>query len=87
MIELGDIQEEKNHAFGQQIGQAHLDLVILVGPEQTEAIRQGLATTNFDSAKIKTVSSLHEANRLMQDFSRPGDVVLYENDLPDSFDE
>ena len=87
MIELGDIQGEKNHAFGQQIGQAELDLVILVGHRQTEAILQGLKATNFDSAKIKTVSSLHEANRLIQDFAQSGDVVLYENDLPDSFDE
>lgn len=87
MIELGDIQEEKNHTFGQQIGEAKLDLVILVGHKQTDPILRGVQTTNFDPDKIKTVASLHEANRLMQDFAQPGDVVLYENDLPDSFDE
>src|SRR5699024_10584449 len=38
MIELGDVQEEKNHAFGQQIGEAKLDRVILVGRSQTKAI-------------------------------------------------
>ena len=87
MIELGDIQEEKNRDFGRQIGNANLDLVILVGHKQTEPILQGLQATGFDINKTKTVASLHEANRLMQDFTHPGDIVLYENDLPDSFDE
>src|SRR5699024_6809254 len=40
MIELGELQEEKNCAFGRQIGKAALDLVILVGQHQTEAIRE-----------------------------------------------
>ncbi|MGM0546180.1 MAG: UDP-N-acetylmuramoyl-tripeptide--D-alanyl-D-alanine ligase [Bacteroidota bacterium] len=87
MIELGELQEEKNRAFGEQIGQADLDLVILVGQNQTEPIREGIASTDFDMQNVKTVSSLYEANRAMQDFAREGDVVLYENDLPDSFNE
>ncbi|WP_372639065.1 glutamate ligase domain-containing protein, partial [Fodinibius sp.] len=87
MIELGDIQEEKNRSFGRQIGEANLDLVILVGEKQTEPIREGIRSSGFDSDNVRTVRSLSEANRLMQEFAQPGDVVLYENDLPDSFDE
>ncbi len=87
MIELGDIQEKKNRAFGEQIGNAGLDLVILVGQSQTEPIREGIASTGFDMENVKTVASLYEANRTMQDFASEGDVVLYENDLPDSFNE
>ncbi|SHF21607.1 UDP-N-acetylmuramoyl-tripeptide--D-alanyl-D-alanine ligase [Fodinibius roseus] len=87
MIELGDIQEEKNRSFGRQIGEAELELVILVGKKQTEPIREGIRSTGFDIENVRTVQSLSEANRLMQEFAQPGDVVLYENDLPDSFDE
>ncbi|MEL7833391.1 UDP-N-acetylmuramoyl-tripeptide--D-alanyl-D-alanine ligase [Fodinibius sp. Rm-B-1B1-1] len=87
MIELGEIQDEKNREFGEQIGKANLDLVILVGQNQTEPIRKGITSTGFDMENVKTVSSLYEANRLMQDFAQEGDVVLYENDLPDSFNE
>lgn len=87
MIELGDLQEEKNREFGEYIGRANLDLVILVGQKQTEPIRAGIASTDFDMERVETVSSLYEANRLMQDFALEGDVVLYENDLPDSFNE
>ncbi|SMO32981.1 UDP-N-acetylmuramoyl-tripeptide--D-alanyl-D-alanine ligase [Fodinibius sediminis] len=87
MVELGDIQEEKNRSFGRQIGEANLDLVILVGQKQTEPIREGISAAGFSPEKVKTVGSLTEANRLLQDFARSGDIVLYENDLPDSFDE
>jgi UDP-N-acetylmuramoyl-tripeptide--D-alanyl-D-alanine ligase len=87
MIELGDLQEEKNREFGEQIGNAHLDLVLLVGQNQTKSISEGIASTGFDMEKVKTVSSLYEANKTMQDFAAEGDVVLYENDLPDSFNE
>ena len=87
MIELGKLQEEKNREFGQQIGEAKLDLVILVGKNQTKSIKEGIASTDFDMENVKTVGSLYEANRIMQDRAGKGDVVLYENDLPDSFNE
>ncbi|MGD8426258.1 MAG: UDP-N-acetylmuramoyl-tripeptide--D-alanyl-D-alanine ligase, partial [Balneolaceae bacterium] len=87
MIELGELQEEKNREFGQQIGEANLDLVILVGQNQTKAIKEGIKQTNFDMEKVKTVRSLYDANRIMHNYAENGDVVLYENDLPDSFNE
>ena len=87
MIELGDLQDEKNRKFGQQIGEADLDLVILVGKNQTNAIKEGIASTGFDMDKVTVAQNLYDANSTMQDFTRAGDVVLYENDLPDSFDE
>ncbi len=87
MIELGELQDEKNREFGRQIGKANLDLVILVGAHQTRPIKEGISATDFDTSRVKTVQSLYEANRIMQDFAREGDVVLYENDLPDSFNE
>ncbi|MDZ7658935.1 UDP-N-acetylmuramoyl-tripeptide--D-alanyl-D-alanine ligase [Fodinibius sp.] len=87
MIELGDLQEEKNREFGEQIGKANLDMVILVGQNRTEPIKEGIASMDFDMQKVKSVNSLYEANRTMRDFAQKGDVVLYENDLPDSFNE
>jgi UDP-N-acetylmuramoyl-tripeptide--D-alanyl-D-alanine ligase len=87
MIELGELQNEKNREFGRQIGQANLDLVILVGERQTEAIREGIQQTDLPDERVRIVESLFKANELMQDFIRPGDVILYENDLPDSYNE
>lgn len=87
MIELGDLQDKKNREFGEQIGNANLDLVILVGQNQTKAIKEGIKSTGFDMSKVTTVRNLYDANRTMQNYTEEGDVVLYENDLPDSFNE
>lgn len=87
MIELGELQEEKNREFGQQIGNANLELVILVGQSQTKAIKEGVEKSGFDMDNVKTANSLYDANRIMHNFAQKGDVVLYENDLPDSFNE
>lgn len=87
MIELGELEDEKNREFGRQIGQANLDLVVLVGKERTEAIRRGIEETNLPKERIKIAESLFKANDMVRDYAQPGDVVLYENDLPDSFDE
>lgn len=87
MIELGELEEEKNYEFGETIGKADLDLVILVGSKQTEPIRKGIASTGYESQKVKVVNSLFKANDIVKEYARAGDVILYENDLPDSFNE
>lgn len=87
MIELGELQEEKNREFGEQIARAGLDLVILVGHKRTGPIYEGIQSTGFDMEKVRKAGGLFEANQMMQDFAEEGDVVLYENDLPDAFDE
>jgi UDP-N-acetylmuramoyl-tripeptide--D-alanyl-D-alanine ligase len=87
MIELGEAEDEKNREFGQQIGQADLDLVVLVGEARTESIREGIDQTELPGERVRIVESLFKGNELVQEYARPGDVVLYENDLPDSFDE
>ncbi|MGF1669618.1 MAG: UDP-N-acetylmuramoyl-tripeptide--D-alanyl-D-alanine ligase [Balneolaceae bacterium] len=88
MIELGSLQESVNRKFGEQIAHANLDLVILVGKTQTKAIQDGIqSAANGSSTEVKIVNSLFEANDILKSYARPGDVVLYENDLPDSFNE
>ena len=45
----------------------------------------GLSEGGYDSAKVATVASFQEAMAALQPQLKTGDVVLYENDLPDSF--
>lgn len=87
MIELGELEEEKNRAFGRQIGEAGLDLVVLVGESRTAAIRAGIDETELPAERVKVVQSLFKAHEVVRTYARAGDVVLYENDLPDSFNE
>ena len=87
MIELGELEDKMNYEFGQAIGEAELDLVILVGAQKTEAIKKGIASTGYPEEKVKVAGSLFKANDIMKDYARGGDVILYENDLPDTFNE
>jgi len=88
MIELGDLQEQANRKFGEQIARAGLDLIILVGKSQTKPIFEGIQSVlNSNPANVRVVSSLFEANDYLKTYLKPGDVVLYENDLPDTFNE
>ncbi|HEX9659750.1 MAG TPA: UDP-N-acetylmuramoyl-tripeptide--D-alanyl-D-alanine ligase [Rhodothermales bacterium] len=86
MIELGERQEAENHALGAFMAD-RVDLAILVGRRQTEPIREGLTSAGFDESRIRVVDSLFEAQAVLKEVLRAGDVVLYENDLPDHYDE
>jgi UDP-N-acetylmuramoyl-tripeptide--D-alanyl-D-alanine ligase len=86
MIELGERHWEENRTFGEHIAQ-HADLAVLVGEKQTQPILDGLRARQFPEEQVKVVPSLFAARELLQSYLRPGDVVLYENDLPDQYDE
>lgn len=85
MVELGARQHEENRRLGEQIA-SHVDLAILVGEEQTRPIQEGLRAKGFPEERLKVVPSLFEAQSFLSGYLRPGDVVLYENDLPDQYD-
>jgi UDP-N-acetylmuramoyl-tripeptide--D-alanyl-D-alanine ligase len=86
MVELGELEAELNRNFGEQAG-AVCDVAILVGPLRTEPIREGLAAVGMDSESIHVVRDIAEATTLLGALTRAGDVVLFENDLPDTYAE
>ena len=86
MVELGRIEYEENRKFGVKIGET-CDLVILVGENRTRAIREGIEETDFEMHNLVTVKSLKESEDAMKSLLRAGDVVLFENDLPDTYNE
>jgi len=86
MVELGDRQWVENKAFGTVIAEHDIDLAVLVGEEQTAPIREGLAEAAFPDDRVVVVPSLFEAQDLLDRRLEAGDVVLYENDLPDQYD-
>jgi UDP-N-acetylmuramoyl-tripeptide--D-alanyl-D-alanine ligase len=86
MIELGELHQQANEEFGRQAAAAS-DFVILVGPEQTRPVAQGLRGAGFPEEKLRVVASLNEATEIFGKILRPGDVLLFENDLPDLYTE
>ena len=86
MIELGDLEFEANKTFGKQIAEV-CDFTILVGPKQTLPIQEGLREVGYLEEKLFIARNLNEAIAKVTEISGAGDVVLYENDLPDTYDE
>jgi UDP-N-acetylmuramoyl-tripeptide--D-alanyl-D-alanine ligase len=86
MIELGERQQAENRAFGEHIAR-HADLALLVGERQTRPIVEGLQAAGFPDDRIKVFTSLFDAQAFLQQDLQPGDVILYENDLPDQYNE
>ncbi|MGI8713817.1 MAG: UDP-N-acetylmuramoyl-tripeptide--D-alanyl-D-alanine ligase [Solirubrobacteraceae bacterium] len=86
MVELGDQEAELNECFGRQAA-AVCDRVILVGPQRTRPIAAGLRAEGFDPEGIDVVRDIAGATAVLGRMTRAGDVVLFENDLPDMYSE
>ncbi len=86
MVELGELEYEENKRFGSEAAKV-CDLVILVGPTRTVPIKAGLKDDNYPEQQILVVANLKEAQQHLEKRLKPGDVVLFENDLPDNYDE
>jgi len=85
MVELGEEQWSENKKLGANIATHNLDLAVLVGGEQTAPIQKGLHDAQFPEECVKVFPSLFDAQEFLSSYLRPGDVVLYENDLPDQY--
>ena len=87
MIELGPKEDEYNEIFGEQIADA-ADLVILIGEKKTKPIREGLTKKGFDKEKIIVFNDVREAYPFIMEKAKEQEVyALFENDLPDTFNE
>jgi UDP-N-acetylmuramoyl-tripeptide--D-alanyl-D-alanine ligase len=84
-VEMGAKQYENNKAFGVDIAMSHADRVYVVNEVNREAICEGLREGGYPEERVATVASFSEAMADLQPRLKIGDVVLYENDLPDSF--
>jgi UDP-N-acetylmuramoyl-tripeptide--D-alanyl-D-alanine ligase len=86
MVELGVAQDAENEKLGARAA-AICDFVILVGSRQTAPIRRGLEGAGFAAEHLTSVRNLNEGLEALKGIVRSGDVVLFENDLPDLYEE
>lgn len=84
MIELGDEQFELNRRFGEKIA-VSADVAIVVGEYNRKAIVEGFRSVDNTQAELFEVDSFAAAQAVLNGMVKRGDVVLYENDLPDTF--
>ena len=86
LVELGEREAEENRAFGRVMAGV-ADIVLLVGPRHTKPIYEGLVESGFSEGAIHVFKSLSEATEALWKLAKPGDVVIFENDLPDNYNE
>ena len=86
MVELGDLEETENFKFGENIASV-CDIAILVGKKRTLQIYKGIKKHNFNEDNLYVVNSLNDATEILKTLTQVNDVVLFENDLPDTYDE
>ena len=79
-------EKELNRIFGRQMAAA-CSIAILIGKKRSEPLHEGLREGGFAEENIHVVANLDEATALLARTTQPGDVVLFENDLPDNYDE
>jgi UDP-N-acetylmuramoyl-tripeptide--D-alanyl-D-alanine ligase len=85
LVELGGETAKENRAAGEAMV-GSVDIAILVAGNAPD-IRQGLLEGGFDPADIIAVGTLQEATNALAGITRTGDVVLFENDLPDHYEQ
>ena len=86
IVELGNEEYALNKEFGESIARV-ADIAILVGKNRTKAIQEGLKSADFNEKNMYVVGTLNEATTALGTVIKPGDTVLFENDLPDNYNE
>lgn len=82
MVELGPVQDERNEAFGRAVRDAGAATLVVVGRTNAAALRRG---GEGSTTVVVDVPTREDGVRLVERRSREGDVVLFENDLPDHY--
>jgi UDP-N-acetylmuramoyl-tripeptide--D-alanyl-D-alanine ligase len=85
MVELGPVQADENRAWAALAARAATHLVI-VGLTNRRALLAGAAEVPPDArAQVVVVDRHDQAVAWVRARTAPGDVVLYENQLPDHY--
>lgn len=86
MVELGADEAHYNRAFGGQIAES-ADIAIIVGKNRVLPILEGIREQGFPEENLYQVDSLNDSTALLNKIVHKDDIVLYENDLPDHYQE
>jgi UDP-N-acetylmuramoyl-tripeptide--D-alanyl-D-alanine ligase len=84
LVELGSVEDEENRRYGEHAAKV-CDHVIVMSAKTSAALCAGLRDGGMTDDRIHVVDTLDDATRLLQTLSRPRDVVLFANDLPDTY--
>lgn len=84
MVELGDRQFEMNYEIGKEIAKV-CDYVVIMNKTNASSLTEGLLSRGFSRKRIFYAHSRAEQKEILKKLVKKGDVVLFENDLPDNY--
>jgi len=85
LVEMGERQETENRWLGELAADA-CDVAYLIGTGGRQ-IMEAMIDAGFDSENLAWVARGTEAHEMVGNSSRRGDVILFENDLPDLYSD
>ena len=83
MVELGKLQHRQNVEFARLCG--IFDFLFIVSRTNRKAFAEGLAEIGYPKDRAVYFRKLSELQAFLKDFVRGGDLVVFENDLPDNY--
>jgi UDP-N-acetylmuramoyl-tripeptide--D-alanyl-D-alanine ligase len=83
MVELGEREREENRKLGT-LAAGVADLAILIGPRGAD-VAEGMRAAGAPDEQILAFDSGPAAHAKLAELTRAGDVILFENDLPDVY--
>jgi UDP-N-acetylmuramoyl-tripeptide--D-alanyl-D-alanine ligase len=83
MVELGEREREENRKLGTLAAEV-ADVAILIGP-RGEDVAEGMRAAGASAERILAFPDGPAAHAKLAELTRAGDVILFENDLPDVY--
>ena len=84
LVELGWEATRENRAFAKASAKV-ADYIIIVGEQARHDLLSSLSTNKFPRERILQAATLNQALLILKEITKPGAVVLLENDLPDQY--
>jgi len=83
-VELGERQYPACRELGERAARS-ADILVIVNKYNRAAILEGAKAGGMDEDRIMCADDLNQAVAALGVLATPGSVILYENDLPDTF--
>lgn len=83
VTELGPRHAETHRTLGAEAAK-HADVAIAVNADRIPTFVEGFSSSG--GKQIISVSGLPDAQKWISENAKPGDIILFENDLPDVFE-
>lgn len=84
LVELGKDENIVNFQMGKTLAK-HADVVIVIGKHNAEMLINGLKEGGMSLDNVLFAKTLNKGNTILNEILKEGDVVLFENDLPDNY--